>query len=133
MRGFDFGRSRASLVVLGFVAGALATLTFHQLAIGLLYALGAVANPPYALRPIPPLRVPSVVNLAFWGGLWGIVWALVAERMPRRWPVWLAGLVFGAVAPTLAGWFLIAPLKGQAGADGFVLSRVWGRPARHRP
>lgn len=128
MRGLNFGRSSASLVVLGFVAGALATLTLHQLAIGLLYALGAVANPPYAMRPIPPLGVPSVVNLAFWGGVWGIVWALVAERMPRRWPIWLAGLVFGAVAPTLAGWFVIAPLKGQAVANGFVLSRMWIGP-----
>ena len=87
MRGLNFGRSTATLVVLGFVAGALATLTLHQLAIGLLYALGAVQNPPYSLRPIPPLGVPSVLNLAFWGGVWGIVWALVAERMPRRWPI----------------------------------------------
>jgi hypothetical protein len=72
--------------------------------------------------------VPSVVNLAFWGGVWGIVWALVAERMPRRWPVWLAGLVFGALASTLAGWFVVAPLKGQAVANGFVLSRMWIGP-----
>src|SRR3954453_21163910 len=104
MRGLNFGRSSATLVVLGFVAGALATLTLHQLAIGLLYALGAVQNPPYALRPIPPLGVPSVVNLAFWGGVWGIVWALVAERMPRRWPVWLPRRVFRAGAAAAAGW-----------------------------
>jgi hypothetical protein len=115
-------------IALGFAAGALSTLVFHQLAIGLLYGLGAVPNAPYALRPVPPLGVSSVLNLAFWGGVWGIVWALVAERMPSRWPAWLAGLVFGAIAPTLVGWFVIAPLKGLPVAQGFNPARMWIGP-----
>ena len=120
--------SIAAVILLGFVAGFLATLTVHQLAIGLLHLLGAVANPPYSMRPIPPLGVPSVLNLAFWGGLWGIVWALVADRMPRRWPLWFAGLIFGALAPTLVGWFVVAPIKGQAVANGFNPARMWIGP-----
>jgi hypothetical protein len=120
--------SIATVILLGFVAGFLATLTVHQLTIGLLHALGAVPNSPYSLRPIPPLGVPSVLNLAFWGGLWGIVWALVADRMPRSWPLWLAGLIFGAIAPTFVGWFVVAPIKGQAVANGFNPARMWIGP-----
>jgi hypothetical protein len=120
--------SIATVILLGFVAGFLATLTVHQLTIGLLHMLGATQNPPYSMRAIPPLGVPSVLNLAFWGGLWGIVWALVAERMPRRWPLWLAGLIFGALAPTLVGWFIVAPIKGQAVANGFNPARMWIGP-----
>jgi hypothetical protein len=72
--------------------------------------------------------VPAVFNQAFWGGLWGCVFALVADRFPRSWPLWLAGLVFGAVGPTLVGWFVVAPLKGNPVAQGFDAARMWRGP-----
>jgi hypothetical protein len=128
MRWFLASRSPARIAVLGFLAGALATLVLHQIAIGVLHGLGILPNPPYSLRPVGPLRIPSVLNLAFWGGLWGIAWALLSERMRIGWPIWLAGLVFGAVAPTLVGWFVVAPLRGQPLAQGFNLSRMWIGP-----
>lgn len=120
--------SMAGLLLLGFVAGALATLTFHQVTIWLLTALGAIQGNPYSLQPIAPFGVPQVVNIAFWGGLWGCVFALVADRFPRSWPLWLAGLLFGAIAPTLVGWFIVAPLKGQPVASGFNPARMWAGP-----
>src|SRR3954453_21830054 len=115
------GMSRRSLpmvLLLGFAAGALATLTFHQITIWFLSVVGASQGSPYSVRPVGPLGVPQFLNLAFWGGLWGCVFALVADRFPRSWPLWLAGLVFGAIAPTLVGWFLVAPLRGQPMAQG---------------
>lgn len=125
------GSSRHSLamvLLIGFVAAALATLTFHQLTIWLLTAAGAIQGNPYSVRPVAPLGVPQVVNIAFWGGLWGCVFALLAERFPRHWPLWLAGLLFGAVAPTLVGWFVVAPLRGQPVAQGFNPARLWPAP-----
>jgi hypothetical protein len=116
------------MAVLGFVAGAIATLTLHQIAIGILNLLGAIPSGPYSLRPVPPLGVPAVLNLTFWGGVWGVAWAFVADRMPRNWPVFLAGFLFGAIAPTLVGWFVVAPLKGQPIAQGFNLARMWIGP-----
>ncbi|HEX8663059.1 MAG TPA: hypothetical protein VF744_03400 [Beijerinckiaceae bacterium] len=116
------------VILLGFVAGFLATLTVHQLAIGLLNVAGAGPRPPYSMSPVPPLGVPAVLNLAFWGGMWGIVWALVVDRMPRRWPLWLAGLIFGALAPTLVGWFVVNPIKGLPVANGFNPARMWIGP-----
>jgi hypothetical protein len=47
----------------------------------------------------------------------------------------LAALVFGAIFPTLVAWFIVAPLKGQPVAGGFVpaamavglvLNGAWG-------
>lgn len=122
------GRSLGTILLIGFVAGALATLIFHQAAVWLLNALGVIQNAPYSWRPVAPLGVPQFLNLAFWGGLWGCVFALVADRFPRAWPLWLAGLLFGAVAPTLVGWFVVAPLRGQPVAQGFNPARMWVGP-----
>ncbi len=98
--------------VMGFVAGFIAVLVFHQAMIGILYVLGVIGAPPYRLAPVPPFGVPSVINSAFWGGVWGIVFALVERRFPRGDGYWLAALLFGALAPTLVAWFVVAPLKG---------------------
>lgn len=115
-------------LVLGFLAGVLAVLTFHQLAILALSALKLIQGSAYQMRPVPPLGVPTVANLAFWGGVWGLVWALIADRLPRRPSPLLLGLVFGAVLPTLVGWFVVAPLKGQAVAAGWNPARMWIGP-----
>ncbi|HEX7125680.1 MAG TPA: hypothetical protein VF406_07860 [Thermodesulfobacteriota bacterium] len=98
--------------VMGFVAGFVAVLVFHQAMVGILYVLGVIGAPPYRLAPVPPFGVPSVINSAFWGGVWGIVFALVERRFPRGGGYWLAALVFGAVGPPLVAWFVVAPLKG---------------------
>ena len=121
-------RSPAALLLIGFVSGALATLTFHQGIIWVLSALGALQGSAYSWRPVEPFGVPQVLNLAFWGGLWGCVFALIADRFPRSWPLWLAGLLFGAIAPTVVGWFVIAPLRGQPVAQGFEPARMWVGP-----
>src|SRR3954468_7762928 len=103
MRTLTSSRSIPALLALGFIAGFLATLTIHQITIGLLAAAGTIPNGPYSMRPVPPLGVPSVLNLAFWGGVWGCVWALIADRVPRSLPFGVAGVVFGAFGGALVG------------------------------
>lgn len=56
---------------LGVLAAVLAVLTIHQGMIGLLHAIGWLPRGPYQLGPTGPLRVPVLVNLCFWGGLYG--------------------------------------------------------------
>jgi hypothetical protein len=111
--------------VLGFVAGAVAVLAFHQVVVLLLGLLGAIPPRAYAITPVPPFSVPTIVNSLFWGGLWGVVFALIADRLPRAWPLWLSGLVFGLLGPLMFNWFVVAPLKGQAMAAGFVPLRMY--------
>jgi hypothetical protein len=97
--------------VLGFVAAALAVLTFHQGMVGLLYALQfpGITAPPYSFAPIPPLGVPRVFNLCFWGGLYGIVFGILSPKF--RLPFWLCGFITGLIA-VLVGTYLVPTIKG---------------------
>jgi hypothetical protein len=121
--------------VAGFIAGFLGVLIFHQLMLGLLHLIGLTASQPYALRPIPPLGIPAVLSAAFWGGVWGIVFAMVHQRFPRGSAYWVAAFLFGAVFPTLVGWFIVQPIKGMPAGNGwqpagmltgFLVNGAWG-------
>lgn len=103
----------------GFLAGAVSVLVFHQGAAALLHALELTTRAPYSMQPTSPLGVPQVWSIAFWGGVWGAVLAAALARLDGA-RLLIAALVFGAVFPTLFAWFLVAPLKGQPMAAGFV-------------
>ena len=113
-----------------FFAGFLATLVFHQGVIALLWLAGAIAAAPWDMTSVPPLGVPKVISLAFWGGLWGLpVWWLI-----RRWrgvSHWLAALVAGAVGPTTVAMLVVFPLKGldvntTTVIGGLMVNGAWG-------
>lgn len=108
--------------LLGFCAAVLSVLTFHQGMWALLHAAGIMPPAPYPTRPTPPFGVPQIASLCFWGGLYGLVFGLILPRLPRA-PMWLLGLGLGLLA-ALVGWFIVAPLKGQPVASGFVPLRM---------
>ncbi len=105
---------------IGFLAAALAVLTFHQGMIGLLYAAKIpgllIGNPPYPMRAVGPLGIPAIANLMFWGGLYGLVFGVLAPRF--RWPLWLCGLLTGILA-SLVGMFIVAAIKGTPVGGGW--------------
>ncbi len=110
--------------LLGFVAGALAVLVFHQGVVGLLHLAGLLPNAPFPMRPVPPLGVPQVVSLAFWGGVWGILVAAIVASRPG-WPPSLVGLAVGALGCVLVGFTLVAALRGQPLLGGMDPARWW--------
>lgn len=110
-----------------FLAGWAATLAAHQPAVGLLHAFGILPAAPFAMRLTAPFGVPQVWSLAFWGGLWGIALVLAARRQ-RLLPMAFFGLLFGAMAPTLVAWFVVAPLQGRPVAADWNLARLWIGP-----
>jgi hypothetical protein len=110
----------ARRIVLGFVAGVVAVPAFHEVAALILSVLGAIPAVAFSTAPVPPFGVPAIVNSMFWGGVWGIVYAVIADRLPRAWPQWLSGLIFGLLGPLPFAWFVIAPLKGMPMAGGFT-------------
>jgi hypothetical protein len=127
-------RQIAKLVVVGFVAGAIGVLVFHQGLILAMYLLGLLPFPPYSMNATEPFGVPQVLSSAFWGGLWGIalVCCMAVWRAADR--LWVA-VLFGGVLATLVGIFVVTPLKGgdpvarlQAAMllRGFVINGVWG-------
>jgi hypothetical protein len=115
---------RGTLLVLGFLAGAVAVPVFHQGMLALLHAVGLTARGPYGLQPTVPFGVPQLWSLTFWGGLWGAWLAGVLGRPRRGLRYWALAVAFGACLPTLAAWFIASPLKGQAVAAGWVPSAM---------
>ncbi len=114
----------SSILICGFLAGALAVPLFHQIGLVLLsFVRGGPVNV-FSMRPAGALGVPQIFNLMFWGGVWGVVYALIEPKFSL--PGWAKGLIFGATLPVLAGWFIFAPLRGQPVAAGWELSRmIW--------
>lgn len=101
-------------ILLGFAAGALAVLVFHQVTILILYHTGLATNFPWSMRPIPRWGTPALVNQMFWGGMWGVLYALIEPRLPPRSEP-LRGMLFGVVGPWLIGVGLAVPyLRGGA-------------------
>jgi len=119
-------------LLLGFVAGALAVLTFHQGMVWLLSALQLAQGSVYSTTPVPPFGVPRIANLCFWGGLYGAAFGLIWNHLPI--PSWIAGICLGIVA-ALVGMFVVARIKGNPVANNwmpwpmtrsFLINAVWG-------
>lgn len=98
--------------VLAFLAGFVATLTFHQGVLWLFHAGHLTDRTPWAMKGVPPFLLPAVISLAFWGGVWGVIMIPLIARA-RGIGYWIAAIVFGAVLPTLVAALVIAPLRGQ--------------------
>ena len=119
---------------LGFIAGFVATLVFHQIALLLLHMARVAPNAPWSLKPVPPFGVPSVISLSFWGGVWGAIMIPIIDRK-RGGAYYAIAIVFGAILPTLVAWFVVAPLKHQPMAGGWkprtlmigpIVNGFWG-------
>jgi len=128
-------RSPSLHLLWGFVAGFLATLIFHQMAVALLWKLGMAPGPPFQMVPRPPLGVPAVFSLAFYGGIWGVLFAATDQYFPRDGRYWMTALIGGAIFPSLVALLVVAPLKGSPiGADwnwkiwlfAMIVNGIWG-------
>jgi hypothetical protein len=108
-----------SRVILAFAAGFISVLVFHQGMFTLLHAINLTPRAPFPTTPTQPFGIPQIWSLAFWGGVWGIGFAAMAPRFRQDNRYWIAALLFGAIAPTLVAWFIVAPLKNQPIAAGF--------------
>ena len=106
-------------LIVGFAAGFVSVLVFHQGVAALLHALELTPRAPYSLQPTQPLGVPVITSIAFWGGVWGALLAATLARLDGARLV-AAATIFGAIFPTLVAWFVVAPLKGNPVAGGFV-------------
>ena len=95
---------------LGFVAGALAILTFHQGLVEALHLLGLAPQAAFRTTPVMPLNVPTIVSLCFWGGLYAMVFNIIRPHL--RVPLWLCGLGLGLVSAAIS-MIIIAPIKGN--------------------
>jgi len=117
-----------------FLAGFISTLTFHQGTLFVLHKAGLWPKPPWPMTPTPPLRIPTVISLALWGGAWGVVtWLLIRNQAGADY--WIYAIAFGAIAPSLVALFVVFPAKGMPVAGGgspkvigpvLILNGMWG-------
>ncbi|WP_203300775.1 hypothetical protein [Marinobacter sediminum] len=113
-----------------FFAGFIATLIFHQGLFMVFFLADMVPMAPFNLSPVPPLGVPSVLSLAFFGGLWGmLLWLLVGRLAGAKY--WLGHVLVGAIGPTAVAMLVVFPLKGleasaQTWVGGLLLNGFWG-------
>ena len=121
-------------LLIGFIAGFIAVIVFHQGALGALHASGLAPRPPYSFAATKPFGVPQLWSIAFWGGVWGVILAAALARLTGARLI-VAATIFGAIFPTLVAWFLVAPLKGQPMAAGWapaammigpIVNAAWG-------
>jgi hypothetical protein len=108
----------AKRVLIAFAAGFVATLAFHQPVLWLLHAAGVVPRLPYNMQPVPPFGIPSVISLAFWGGVWGVIIMPMIEKR-RGAAFWIAAILAGAIFPTLVAWLIVPLLKHQPMGGGW--------------
>jgi hypothetical protein len=107
-----------------FIAGFIAVLVFHQGMLTILHAVGFTSRAPFPIQSTQPFGIPQIWSLAFWGGVWGLIFAAFFHSPARGGKFWLGAILFGAIGPTLAAWFVAAPLKGQALAAGWKVAAM---------
>ena len=111
--------SAATRACLGFSAGAISALVFHQGLAAVFDLIGVGSLAAFRLSPTWPFGIPAIVSLSFWGAMYGAAFALAAPRF--RHPLWRMGLGMGLIAG-LVTLFVVLPLKGFPIAHG---GAVW--------
>ena len=106
-------------IVLGFIAGAIATLTVHEFISWLFNNPSLWSGWPRTswskepvLVPLLDIAVPQIFSDMFWGGLWGSLFGLILGARPQG-SMTLRGAAMGIVGPALIGVFLAVPLLTQ--------------------
>ena len=120
--------------VRAFIAGFIATLVFHQSVIWVFHYLGAIPMGPFNMAPTRPFGIPSVLSLAFWGGVWGVVlWPTLRIAQGARY--WTRAIVLGAIGPTAVALLVVVPIKTgvfppafnpKLIVGGLIVNGVWG-------
>lgn len=122
-------------LLLGFIAGFLATLIFHQLSLAVLWGIGLAPFPPFSIAATKPFNLPVVFSLSIWGGLWGILFALIDRLFTRYGNYWFIAFLFGAILPSLVALLVVLPLKGKPMGGGWhapllvtalIINGAWG-------
>ena len=107
-------------IIVPFIAGFLAVLIFHQGVWAIFSAAGKTPAPAWSMDKTGPLGVPSVINAAFWGGIWGI--AMVQFILPlfaSSLGYWLTCIVLGGLLTSLVALLVVFPAKGRPFAAGW--------------
>lgn len=107
-------------IVLGFIAGAIATLTVHE------FVSWLFNNPslwsgwdrvswntePVDNYLLPEMPIPQIVSAMLWGGLWGALFGIILGARPQG-SMTIQGAILGLFGPALIGALVATPLLTQ--------------------
>ncbi len=93
----------------GFIAGAIAVVTAHEIIAFILLKAGLFHRVPWATNPVPVTGLPRVVSDMFWGGVWGSLFVLLLSWLPGA-SLPLKGVVMGILGPAILGVFILIPV-----------------------
>jgi hypothetical protein len=100
-------------LLLGFLAGAIATVTVHELINWILLSQGLFPRMPWSMEPVnvpfAGITIPQIASDTLWGGLWGMFFATILGNMPQG-SMTLKGILLGWIGPALIGVFSIVPV-----------------------
>ena len=96
-------------LLFGFVAGAIAVLTAHELINFILLKAGMFPRVPWSMEPAAVTGLPQIVSDMFWGGLWGVFFAAIWPYIPGS-NLTIKGLIFGVLGPAVLGVFILVPI-----------------------
>lgn len=112
-------------LLLGFVAGAIAIVTVHELIALWLADVGLAVPTPWSLETSAVTGLPQIVNDLVWGGLWGVVFALILGNVPEG-ALTFRGAVLGLAIVALVGILVLVPLiRGEPLFLNADLDRIW--------
>lgn len=124
---------KKNLIFIGFIAGFISTIVFHQGILEILFQFGIIPKAPYSMTPTKPFAIPAFISLAFWGGIWGIIPAVIFKHNSVKFAYWLKLFIFGGVFPPLYAALIVFPLKGIAMNYTpptiflmFMINAIWG-------
>ena len=96
-------------IVLGFIAGAIATATIHEV-ISLIFANLWTGWDRVSWNMAPnDMGIPQFFSDVFWGGLWGSLFGLILGARPEG-MMTVRGAILGIFGPAIIGVFLAVPL-----------------------
>lgn len=95
-------------ILLGFVAGAIATVTTHEIIALILNQAGLFGRVPWPMEANSFSGLPQALNDMFWGGVWGIVFALILGNYPKG-SMTIKGALLGIIGPAIIGVFSLVP------------------------
>ena len=96
----------ANKIIFGFIAGAIAVVTVHELINYLLLLQGLFPRKPWSMEPSAVTGLPQIARDMFWGGVWGSIFVLIMDNRRSL----LNGVLFGILGPALVGVFVLVPL-----------------------
>ena len=106
------GRALAGLL-LGFIAGALAFVTVHELLSQWLLNNGHASRVPWPMEISALTGYPQIATDAGVAGLWGALFSLILGNPPHG-SMTLRGALLGLIGPAVLGTLVVPPLMANA-------------------